>query len=90
MSRCRRACFPAPTKSSNSRPVFLKRVAIFQIRLPRFRSLFPHVFGAKPLHTFARHAVTPSSYSAALVCTGAVVCIKRLRFATGGTDTKRG
>ncbi|TAT80308.1 hypothetical protein ELI54_19740 [Rhizobium ruizarguesonis] len=35
-----------------------KRVAIFQIRSSRFRSLFPtHVVVAKPLHSFARHAL---------------------------------
>ncbi|NKN15363.1 hypothetical protein GFL86_28265 [Rhizobium laguerreae] len=36
----------------------LKRVAIFQIRSSRFRSLFfTHVVVAKPRHTFARHAL---------------------------------
>ncbi|TCA27877.1 hypothetical protein E0H70_22400 [Rhizobium leguminosarum bv. viciae] len=36
----------------------LKRVPIFQIRSWRFRSLFPtHVVIAKPLHSFARHAL---------------------------------
>ncbi|NKM99456.1 hypothetical protein GFL89_15270 [Rhizobium leguminosarum bv. viciae] len=44
-----------PPRRTTPRP--LKRVAIFQIRLPHFRSLFPHVLRAKPLHTFARHAL---------------------------------
>ena len=36
----------------------LKRVAIFQIRFPRFRSLFLRMsLAQKPLHSFARHAV---------------------------------
>ncbi|PDS79682.1 hypothetical protein CO667_08915 [Rhizobium sp. L43] len=40
-----------------SRPA-LKRVAIFQIRVARTLGLcFSHVVGAKPLHTFARHAL---------------------------------
>jgi hypothetical protein len=38
----------------------LKRVAIFQIRFRRFSLVFcPHVVIAKPLHTFARHALDP-------------------------------
>ncbi|PDT02485.1 hypothetical protein CO666_19680 [Rhizobium chutanense] len=41
----------------------LKRVAIFQIRSSRFRSLFSHIVAAKPLHTFARHALECRSRS---------------------------
>ncbi|MGZ2378640.1 hypothetical protein ACVIDN_000003 [Rhizobium brockwellii] len=33
--------------------IALKRVAIFQIRSSRFRSVFAHVVIAKPPHTFA-------------------------------------
>ncbi|RSB66101.1 hypothetical protein EFD55_25295 [Rhizobium pisi] len=46
-------------------PEYLKCVAIFQIRLPHFRSLFSHVFSAKPLHTFVRHALATLGWGAA-------------------------
>ncbi|TIQ89424.1 MAG: hypothetical protein E5X44_23070 [Mesorhizobium sp.] len=36
---------------------FLKRVAFDRPRATRFRLFFMHVVIAKPLHTFARHAL---------------------------------
>jgi hypothetical protein len=43
--------------------IALKRVAIFQIRPPRFRLLFSYVVIAKPLRTFARHALETDEQS---------------------------
>ncbi|NKK98275.1 hypothetical protein GFM02_08330 [Rhizobium leguminosarum bv. viciae] len=52
---------------NSNTPDSLKRVAIFQIRCHALGPGFLHVVAAKPLHTFARHALLPmwANYSAA-------------------------
>ncbi|RWK54786.1 MAG: hypothetical protein EOR48_15295 [Mesorhizobium sp.] len=57
------SCSVAPF--STARRGSLKRVAFDRPHATRFRVLFMHVVIAKPLHTFARHALEHAKHAVA-------------------------